>query len=157
MDAAALAFAARIVLAAVLLVAAAAKLRDRDATRERAVALLGDRAGKAAAASLPGAEAVVALALVVWWSPVPGVVAALMLGAFTAVLVRAQVRHVPCPCFGGVGGDAPPGPGAVMRNAFLIVCAVLSTASPAGASAPAAVIWVGVLGLGAGLAVRAGG
>ena len=63
---------------------------------------------------VPAAELVVAVALVAWWSAVPGVVALVLLAAFTVVLVRAEARRVPCLCFGsatrrragwaGVGG-----------------------------------------------------
>ena len=90
MNAAALASAAaRLVLAGVLAYSGFRKLRAPDATRNATVALLGERVGRAIARVLPFVELVVALALVVWWSPVPGVVAFVLLVGFTVVLVRA--------------------------------------------------------------------
>ncbi len=120
---------ARVVLAAVLLAAAIAKLRSRDATRAATVALLGEHTGVVVAMALPFVEIAVAIALIVWWSPVPGIVAAMLLLAFTVVLVRANVRHVPCACFGGAS-NAPPGARAIVRNALLLALAVLATGSP---------------------------
>jgi hypothetical protein len=117
------------VLAAVLAYAAVGKLRRRAETREQFVALLGARVGPAVALVLPYVELAVAVALVVWWTAVPGIVAAALLLAFTAVLVRAQVRKLPCACFGASSG-APVGGGAVLRNAVLIVLAILATAIP---------------------------
>lgn len=119
---------ARILLAAVLVFAAVAKLRARDATRRSTVALLGPR-GAIVAAVLPWVEIGIAIALLVWWGPIPGIVAALVLLAFTAVVVRAQLRHLPCPCFGGVT-DRAAGPRQVLRNAVLIALAILATGSP---------------------------
>jgi hypothetical protein len=119
-----------VVLAVVLAVAAIAKLRARDTTRRQMIALLGDRVGAVVALVLPVLELVVALLLVVWWSAVPGVLAAVLLLLFTGVIVRANTRHLPCACFGGNAKNAPPGPGAIVRNAALIALAVLATASP---------------------------
>ena len=146
MDSAAIAFAARAVLAAVLLVAAVAKLRRRAATRTQTVALLGAGSGRAIATVLPFIEIVIAVALVVWTSAVPGVVAAALLLAFTGVLLRAQARRLPCPCFGGAGGGTPVGPAAIIRNAALVAYAVLATGSPSGANAGAALAAIAVLG-----------
>jgi hypothetical protein len=119
-----------VVLAVVLAFAAVAKLRARATTRRQMVALLGGRAGPVVAQVLPWVELLVALLLVVWWSAVPGVLAAVLLLVFTGVVVRANTRHLPCACFGGAAGDAPPGSGAIIRNAVLIALAVLATASP---------------------------
>jgi len=119
-----------VVLAIVLAFAAVAKLRSRDTTRRQFAALLGDRFGPGVAAVLPWVELLVALLLVVWWSAVPGILAAALLLVFTGVIVRANTRHLPCACFGGSASDAPPGAGAILRNAVLIALAVLATASP---------------------------
>ena len=82
------------------------------------------------AAILPGIELAVAVILLVWWSPIPGVLAAVLLLLFTAVIVRANLRHLPCACFGGNASNTPPGASAIVRNAVLIALAVLATASP---------------------------
>jgi hypothetical protein len=132
-DAAALASAAaRLVLAGVLAVAAFRKLRAPDVTRATTLTLLGERAGPVVARVLPFVELVVALALVVWWTPVPGVVAFVLLVGFTVVLVRAQTRQLPCPCFGG-SRDTPVTGASILRNGLLAALAVLATGSPAGA------------------------
>jgi hypothetical protein len=120
--------AARVILAVVLVVAAVAKLRARDATRRSTVALLGQR-GAVVAAVLPWVEIAIAIALVVWWAPLPGIVAAAVLLGFTAIVVRAQLRQLPCPCFGGAGNRAA-GPKQVLRNAALIALAILASGSP---------------------------
>ncbi len=129
MGASFVALAARVILAVVLVVAAIAKLRARDATAAEMDALLGSRVGTRVARVLPFVEIAVAIALLVWWGPVPGIVAALLIVAFTVVLVRAEVRHLPCACFGG-GARGVPGPGAVVRNAVLLALAVLATGTP---------------------------
>ncbi|HTL83576.1 MAG TPA: MauE/DoxX family redox-associated membrane protein, partial [Acidimicrobiia bacterium] len=106
------------------------KLRARAATRRQMSALLGDRVGSVVAIVLPWLELLIALLLLVWWSAVPGVLAAVLLLLFTGVIVRANTRHLPCACFGGNAGNAPPGAGAIVRNALLVALAVLATASP---------------------------
>jgi hypothetical protein len=103
---ASLALAARVVLAAVLVASATAKLRSRvtlssEAVRPQMDRLVGERFAPIVGPVLPPAELAVAVALVAWWSPVPGLVALALIAAFTVVLVRAQARHVPCLCFGG--------------------------------------------------------
>jgi hypothetical protein len=125
----AIALAARVLLALVLVVAATAKLRARGPAREATVALIGARVGGPVATALPFVELALAIALVVWWSPVPGVVAVVLLLGFTAVLVRAALRRLPCPCFGGAARRAAGGLG-VLRNAVLVAVAVLATATP---------------------------
>ena len=77
---ASLALAARVVLAAVLVASATAKLRSRVALSSEAVRpqmdrLVGERYAPIIGPVLPPAELAVAVALVAWWSPVPGVVA----------------------------------------------------------------------------------
>lgn len=137
---AALALAARIVLAAVLVLSATSKLRASDTTRAQVVALVGPRAGGAVARALPFVELSLAVALVVWWSAVPGVVALLLVAAFTVVLVRAQSRRLPCPCFGGGVNADPVGPAAIVRNGVLAALAVVATGSPEGAHAVVVVV-----------------
>ena len=146
MDGAAIAFAARTVLAAVLLVAAIVKLRHRETTRAQTVTLVGARRGRIIASALPIIEIVIAVALVVWTSAVPGVIAVVLLLAFTGVLLRAQARRLPCPCFAGTGGTTPVGPAAIIRNAVLLAYAVLATGSPSGAAAGAALAAIAILG-----------
>jgi methylamine utilization protein MauE len=152
---ASLALAARIVLAAVLTVSAGAKLRSRTVVRDQLAELVGTRFAPALASVLPAAELLVALALVAWWSAVPGVGAALLLAAFTVVLVRAAARHVPCACFGAASLDAPVGAAGVIRNGILAALAVIAVGSPTGAGLPAALGWLALLGVIAALAVRA--
>src|SRR5690242_12887983 len=110
--AAAVSLASRVVLALVLAFAAVAKLRAGANTRAQTVALVGARRGPAIARALPFVELAVAVALVAWWSPVPGVVAVVVLVGFSAVVVRAQLRRLPCPCFGGASSGRAAGPAA---------------------------------------------
>lgn len=147
MDGAALALAARLVLAAALVFAAATKIAAPRRSRADTVALLGWGAGRLVALVLPYVELVIAFALVVWWSPVPGIVAFVVLVAFTVVLLRAQLRHLPCPCFGAVSAGAPVGGAAVLRNGVLAALAAIATGSPSGA--PAVQVLVGLAGFGA--------
>jgi hypothetical protein len=156
-DAAAISFAARLVLAGVLLLAAIAKLRAPDVARRQTIALVGRAFGPAVAVALPVLEVTVASLLVVWWSPEPGVIAAVLFGAFTVIVVRAQVRGLPCPCFGAGTADTETRPSALVRNGLLLAYAVLATASPAGASPAAVVVATVVLGSGAAFAVRLSG
>ena len=136
MNGASVAFAARIVLAATLVVSAVAKIRSREAVRAQvAVLIAGDGRVAALLSVLPAVELLVAVALVAAWSPVPGLVALLLLVLFTGVLVRAQAKHVPCACFGAGAADAPVGPASLVRNGVLAALAVLATGDPSGASA----------------------
>ena len=152
----ALALAARIVLAATLVFAATAKLRDHEQVRAQMVELLGARAAGLAAVAVPVVELALAFMLVAWWtSAVPGIAAAVVLGAFTVLVVRAQVRRVPCPCFGGGASARPAGPAAVVRNGVLVAEAVLATGDPRGASLLATVALIGGLGALTVLVVRA--
>jgi hypothetical protein len=57
----------------------------------------------------------------------PGWLAAALLLVFTGVLVRAEVRHVPCPCFGSGSSARPVGSLAIVRNGVLLALAVLAT------------------------------
>jgi len=123
--------AGRLVVAAALAAAATTKLLDRRVVALRTVALLGP-VGRPVAAVLPVVELVLAVALLSWWSPVPGFVALVLLVVFTAALGRAAHVRVPCPCFGGAA-STPPGPRDVVRNALLAVAALAALGSPAGA------------------------
>src|SRR5438045_1749982 len=79
----AIALAARCLLAGVLVVAAVAKLRARAETSAEFSALLGVRAGPVLAVIVPVVEILLAIALVAWWSAIPGLVTAFVLLAFT--------------------------------------------------------------------------
>jgi len=149
------ALAARIVLEVVLAASALAKLRTRDAVQREMHQVTGERLATTVAPLLPAVELVIAVALVAWWSPVPGVVALLLLALFTVVLVRAQARHVPCLCFGAGTGDAPPGPAAVVRNGVLAALAALAIGSPSGAAVGSTIGLTVVFGAIAAVAVRA--
>ena len=118
---------ARVVLAATFAISGAAKVRSRRAlpAAMRAFGIPGRAAGVAAFA-VPAVEVALAVALLVAWaSSWPVWVAIALLIAFTVLLVRAVVRHVPCPCF-GVVNDAPVGPVAVVRNGVFLAIAVLA-------------------------------
>ena len=155
MNDAALALAARIVLAIVLFVSATAKFRSRDAVRRQLAVLVNEQAAPALASLLPLAELVVGWALVGFWNAVPGIVAAVLLAAFTVVLVRAQARHVPCLCFGASATETPPGPAAIVRNGVLMALAVLAIGRPAGAAPGETLVAGAVFGVVAAIAVRA--
>jgi len=120
---------ARVAVAVVLVWAAVSKLRTRERTRVQTIALLGRSAGAPVATALPFVELALAIALLAWWSPVPGIVAAVLFVAFVAVVVRAQLLRLPCACLGGAS-DTPAGPAALLRTALLVAGAVLATGSP---------------------------
>jgi hypothetical protein len=120
---------ARGALVVVLVVAGVAKLRDRAATRSSMTALF-PRVGAAIAAVLPWFELALAIALIAaWTSPVPAIVAGIVILGFTAVLVVAEVRRVPCPCFGASASVRPVGGIDIVRNGLLLAGAVLATAT----------------------------
>lgn len=155
MNDASLALAARVVLAGVLAISAISKLRSRHAVQQQMGALVGERLAPLIGPLLPAAELLVAVGLVGWWSPVPAVVALVLLAAFTVVLVRAQARHVPCLCFGAARLDAAVGPSSVVRNGVLAALAVFAIGDPAGAHGGATVLACVGFGFAAGVAVRA--
>lgn len=126
--AAEVAAAGRLVVAGALAVAAAAKILDRRVAAQRMVLLLGP-VGRPVAAVLPVVELVLAVALLAWWTPVPGLVALALLVVFTAALGRAAHARVPCPCFGGAA-STPPDARDFSRNALLAVAALAATGSP---------------------------
>jgi uncharacterized membrane protein YphA (DoxX/SURF4 family) len=124
----AVALAARILLALVFAIAAVQKLRDRRAVEATMSELVGARAAPFAAVAVPVGELLLAAALLLFRSsPVPAIVAAVVLVGFTVVLVRALLRHQPCACFGGGAARTPVGPGSIVRNGVLLALAVLAT------------------------------
>jgi hypothetical protein len=141
----AVALAARVVLALALTLAAIAKLRAPYRTRTQTIDLIGARYGALIGRALPFVELAIAVALVAWWSAIPGIAAAVLLVLFTVVLVRAQARRLPCPCFGAASRSDAVGPLAILRNGILLAYAVLATASPSGASGVASVVAIAVL------------
>jgi hypothetical protein len=154
-SAAALALAARIVLAAALASSAIAKLRSLGAVRRQVATLVSERAAPLLAPLLPASELAVAVALVTWWIAVPGIVAIALLAMFTVVLVRAEARRVPCLCFGASKLDTPVGPAGVIRNGILGALGVFAVGSPSGAAAGATIVSIVGFGAFAAIAVRA--
>jgi uncharacterized membrane protein YphA (DoxX/SURF4 family) len=143
----ALALGARIVLAVTFLLAAVAKLAHRQRVVAQMDDILGPRAAPTAAVVVPSVEIGLALALLfATQSALPAWLAAGVLLVFTAVLIWAQARRVPCPCFGGGASARPVGPAAVVRNGVLLGLAVIGSGSIDGATAPATLMWVAVLG-----------
>ena len=155
MNAASVALAARVVLAVVLAASAIAKIRSHVTVQRDMGEHVGVRLAPLIGPVLPGAELVIAAALVGWWSPVPGVVALGLLAAFTVVLVRAQARHMPCLCFGAPRAEATAGPAGVLRNGVLAALSVLAIGDPAHARVGVTLLAGVVLGAGAFVAVRA--
>jgi hypothetical protein len=129
-----IAYAAALVLAAVLATAAIAKLRDRRGTAESFGAL---GLPLAVARGVPPLELALAVGLVV----VPGwaaIGALVLLAAFTTFLVRS-LRHgvvVPCRCFGG-HREEPISATDVFRNALLFTTAAIALTA-GGPTRPAA-------------------
>ena len=136
MNGASLALAARIVLAVVLAASAIAKLR---VARARSRAQVDDRrwatARRAAdrAACCPAVELVVAVALVAWWSPVPGIVAVVLLAVFTVVLVRAAGAARAVPVLRVRRASSAGRARAIVRNGVLAALAVFAIGDPAAA------------------------
>ena len=127
-----LAFALRFILAAVFVVAAVAKLRDRDGTAE---ALRGfgvpDQVVPQAVLLLPAAEALGALLLLLPATYVVGAVwtLGLLLAFTTAIVVNlARGNRPACRCFGEMSAK-PIGPQTVARNVGLSLLAVLVVAA----------------------------
>jgi peroxiredoxin/uncharacterized membrane protein YphA (DoxX/SURF4 family) len=136
---------ARLLLAAVLLVAGLAKLADRDGSRE-AVRAFGvpEALGGPVAALLPIAELVAAILLVpTVTARAGGALAALLLICFCAGITRSIIRgEAPdCHCFGQLH-SSPAGPKTLARNAALTAVAALVIVAGAGRSATA---WIGEL------------
>ncbi|MEX0846142.1 MAG: MauE/DoxX family redox-associated membrane protein [Ilumatobacteraceae bacterium] len=120
-----LAVTASVVLGLVFVVAGAAKVAQGVRWPAQA-AQLG--APSAVAPVVPWWEIVVGALLVVQLgTPWPAIAALVTLVVFTALIGRVLARgeHPPCACFGGWGA-APLGRRHVVRNAALLVLAVLA-------------------------------
>lgn len=121
--------AAALLLAGVLLWAGVAKLRRPDEVRASFVQL-GIPSPVTSARLVPVVEIAVAVALVA--RPADGAVAALaLLAAFTALLVSVvrSGREVSCGCF-GAGRTEPVSSADVVRNALLLVAALVALGGP---------------------------
>lgn len=138
---------AAVVLAVVFAWAGAAKLSQPRATAE-GFSQLGLPRPRVLARLVPGVELLLAVALVA--APaVGGAVALVLLGGFSAVLVRALHRGVPvrCACFGQPGGP-PLSSVDLVRNGLLGTLAALATAAGLAPRAPRPAA-VGLVALGA--------
>lgn len=148
-------YACALLLAAVFVLAGAAKLARPAATATSFVAL-GVPAAPAAARAVPFVELLVAAALLA--SPRPGAIGALaLLTPFTAVLARAVAAgsQTPCNCFGTARAE-PVSWVDVVRNVMLGALAVASlTAAEPGVPSPTAVaLACGAFAVGAGVLAR---
>jgi uncharacterized membrane protein YphA (DoxX/SURF4 family) len=116
-------------LAAVLVVAAAAKLRDPAGTTA-SFRELGLPAPATLARAVPAVEAAVAVGLVAW--PATAAFAALVLLVFfTTFLVSRFVtgEQAPCSCFGSARRD-PISAANLVGNGFLLLLALAAMAAP---------------------------
>ncbi|MGE5211694.1 MAG: MauE/DoxX family redox-associated membrane protein [Acidobacteriota bacterium] len=116
---------ASILLGAVFLVSGASKIAAGPAWPAQAQEL---GAPTMLVRVLPWFEIVLGAVLVVQVArTVAAVVALVVLGAFTTLIVRrlAQGRHPPCACFGAWSAK-PLGPGHVVRNVGFMALAVLA-------------------------------
>lgn len=136
-------FALRVVVATTLLLAVAGKVRDPGAFGQSVAALTGVRAGPARALALAVlvAEGAVAGLLLAWpvGSRVALLVAAALLGGFTAVLVAGlrQPYRPACNCFGV--SQRPISAWDVARNLVLAGgCVTGAALAPAGTAAAVA-------------------
>ena len=120
-----LGWAAALVLGVVLLASGALKVAGWGVWRAQADELSVPRW---AAAAVPVLELVLGALLVVnLGRPVTAVLAAVLLTAFTALLVRLLLdgRRPPCNCFGSLS-RRPIGWGSVVRNLVLLALAVVA-------------------------------
>jgi uncharacterized membrane protein YphA (DoxX/SURF4 family) len=120
-----LAAIAAVLLGAVFVVSGVAKLREPARWRQQAGQLIEV---PLVAGALPLVEVGIGALLVVGWQRrAVALVAALLLVAFTAVLIVriAQGRRPPCACFGSLG-SAPIGWVHVLRNGGLIALAAIA-------------------------------
>ena len=149
----------RLVLAAVFVVAAVAKLTDREGAR-RSLVDFGVPAGLApvVALGLPLAELLLAAGLVVsvtaW---VAALAAAGLLAAFSVAvgLAVARGRESDCHCFGGLSTERV-GPGTLARNLALLALAALVAVAGYGDMGTSATAWLGDLSTGALLGLAGG-
>jgi uncharacterized membrane protein YphA (DoxX/SURF4 family) len=116
---------AAVLLGAVFVVAAVSKIVAGTAWVAQAREL---GAPTPVATMLPGVELVLGALLVAGIAaPIPAVVAALLLIVFSVAIARQLVdgRHPPCACF-GAWSQRPLGEGHLLRNAALIIVALLA-------------------------------
>ena len=138
----------RLVLAAVFVTAAVAKLLDRPGTR-RSAEQLGVPAALAPAVAfaLPLLEAAVAVALVpVATAWAASLVAVALLLAFTGAVanVLARGEEAECHCFGRVSAE-PVGPRTLVRNAVLLALAGFVAVAGFDGAGTSATAWIGEL------------
>jgi thiol-disulfide isomerase/thioredoxin len=140
--------AARLLLAAVFVVAAVTKLTDRQGTRQAIVAFGASEAlAGPLALALPVAELVVAGLLLPSETAFAGAIGALaLLLLFSAAIAfnLARGRAPDCHCFGQLHSE-PAGPRTLARNAALAVVAAVAVAGTLGGRDTSAVGWVGGL------------
>ena len=151
--------AGRLVLAAVFIVAAVAKLADLAGSR-RSLEQLGAPAPlvPALAVVLPLVELLVAVALIpvaTAWAAALAAVALLL--AFTGGVATALARGVEadCHCFGRVS-SRPVGPGTLARNLLLLALAGFVAIAGAGDGGASATAWIGDLTTAEAVAVAGG-
>ncbi len=147
---AAVAWAARIVLALVLTSAAIGKFRSRDELPHQ-LEVLGVPPGAVggAAVVLPLTEVAIAVGLVAApRSSIPAWVALALLAAFTVVVAATLARGVrtACACF-GASSAAPMSSRTLLRNAWLLALAVLGTGTTTDATGWGILGAVAVLGV----------
>ena len=135
----AVARALALTVAVVWAVAAVAKLRAPEATRDSVARLLGGPAPfvRAVAHGLPVAELGLALALIGGWAdPAPAAVSCLLFVTFAVLIARAAIRDTladgGCGCFGTVRVAGPAGDESVVgwlvaRNLILATFALAAT------------------------------
>lgn len=120
-----------LLLAAVLVWAAVAKLRRPDET-SKSFGDLGLPAPRALAWTVPGIELAIAGWLVLAPAAAAWAVVALLAG-FTVVLARGIAAGVPCACFGSTSTEGlPVSAREIVRNALLAGAAVVATGSGPG-------------------------
>jgi len=146
-------------LAAVFVVAGAAKLVDRQGSRSALVGFgVAVRLARPAAVVLPLAELAVGAALLpqesAWWGAVGALV---LLGAFMVVIAAnlARGRTPECQCFGQIR-SAPVSPSTLARNAVLAAAATLVVAQGADDPGASTVSALSTLGAGGWAAVAGG-
>ena len=125
--------AIRLSLAAMFLVAAVGKLRDRSGSQQ-AVADFGvpARYASSGAVALPIGELLITVGLLLDpTSRLGALAAALLLAVFVVAIVRVigMGEAVECHCFGSVHSSAV-GPRTIMRNGFAAALAVYVAISP---------------------------
>jgi peroxiredoxin len=150
---------ARLLLAAVFVTAALAKLGRRAETESTLEAFgVGFAWRRPIATALPPVELAVAVALLPAASaPYAGVAAFLLLAAFSLAVARTLRRgeQVDCNCFGSLGPSEVSG-WTLARNLALLVPAALVATVGWSDPGPSAVAWIGDLSANAALAILGG-